>query len=180
MATLVSSATIVVEAADTEVEQVEVVVLPVAGPGTGPGRIDHPTLGSFTYEFPPDEWTNYRGDVVVAPVWAMATSLTSATATLWAGNIRDVECEERWIDSAAMTATMFDAMLALWQTPVDPADGYIEWWPSYASDLGYKVAIVGMSAGGSEITLTSALDLDCVEGPVAWRLRILGRVDPEA
>lgn len=175
MATLTSSATLTVAAGETVVETAEVTVLPIAGEGEGTGRLVHPTLGSFDYEDAPDRWTSVRGDVVVPPVWAFATALSGAAATLWPGSIEDVVVEETWVDSYAMDSDQLDMLALLFQTPVDPADGYLEWWPSYTTDLGFRVAFLDLQVGGQGLSFTHLLGDGIVEGPVVARFRILGR-----
>lgn len=176
MATLTASATLTIAAGDLVTETAELVVLPVAGPGEGRGRLVHPTLGAFDYAFAPDRWTNLRGDVVVAPIWASAQTLAGAAATLWPGSLQDVTIEETWSDSYAMDGGQLDLLLQLYQTPPDPADGYLELWPSYASTLGFRVAFVALEVGGQDVALTpmSVTD-DVIEGPVVARFRVIGR-----
>ena len=173
---ITSSATFTVVAGDVVTETAEAVVLPIAGVGEGRGRLVHPTLGTFDYAFAPDRWTNLRGDVVVPPIWAMAATLSGASSTLWPGSIQDVVIEESWTDGYAMDSDQLDILLAIFQAPPDPADGYVELWPSYTSDLGFYVAFIGLEVGGQNLTLTPMVRVGVVEGPVTARFRVIGRV----
>src|SRR5438105_11089454 len=96
MTTLTSSATITIGDGSTVTEQASVVVIPAAGVGEGNGRLIHPTLGTYDYDMPPNQWVNLHGDVIVAPIWASEKTLSSVANTLWQGVIRDVVIEEHW------------------------------------------------------------------------------------
>lgn len=175
MTTLTSSATLAIGDAPTTEESVTITVLPVAAPGEGRGRLIHPTLGTYDYARGPDEWQNLDGDVVIAPIWASEMTLDGAANTLWPGALRDVIVEERWIQPVAGEIELARMLMSMWTNPVDPADGAIEWWPSYATTLGYQVALLDLRVGAKEITLTPLLKQGWVRGPITLRMRILGR-----
>lgn len=175
MATLTSQTTFSVANGATTVESVPVVVLPVAGPGEGRGRLTHPTLGTYDYPHAPDEWTNLDTDIIAPPVWATQTTLTGAANTLWDGSIADVVCEERWTGGAALTIEHLRMLLSFWCAPPDPASGYIVWSPSYATALSYNVIILSVSAAGEAVTLDALLKRGWVAGPVVLRMRVVSR-----
>lgn len=178
MTTLTSSATFAVGDAPVAEESVSILVLPVAEAGEGYGRLIHPTLGVYDYAKSPDEWLNLDGDVVVPPVWASQQTLTGAANTLWPGALRDVVTEERWTGEGglAMSTEQLRMFLAMWTNPVDPLDGEIEWWPSYTTALGFKVALLGVESGGQGITLDHFARVNgWVPYAVTLRMRILGR-----
>lgn len=178
MTTLTSSATFTIGDAPITTESATVVVLPVAGAGEGFGRLIHPTLGTYDYAKCPDEWLNLDGDVIVPPVWASQQTLGGAANTLWPGYLKDVVTEERWVGEGglSMSTEQLRMLIAMWMNPVDPAAGFIEWWPNYTTTLGFKVAILSVESGGQGITLDH---IARVQGwmpyAVTLRMRILGR-----
>jgi hypothetical protein len=154
-------------------------ILPAAGVGSGPGRLIHPTLGTYDYARPPDVWVNVDGDVIIPPVWASAKTLKGAANTLFAGDIRDVVVDEQWTQSVAVELAMARMLIAMWQSPPDPADGFVQWYPSYANDLGFKVVLLDLTIGqGGGISFTPLVKNGSgfVRGPVRLKMRIVDRV----
>ena len=185
MSILTSSGSFIVVAGATPVQSIATApILPVVSAPSGNGRLVHPTLGAFDYEVKPDEWCNVDGDLIVVPTWAYNKTLTGGVNVLWQGNIKDVVIEERWKQSMAMTISQLRLMLAVFMNPVDPASGYVQLWPNYANDNGYKVIPIGLSVGGQGITLTDLInskDSDgnpggWVESSVVFTLKVAGRV----
>ncbi len=174
MTTISNSAIIPIAPASTEVESAGLTVLPLAAPGEGRGRIIHPVLGTYDYPYAPDEWMGIDGDVIVPPVWAHAMTLGGGADTLWDGDLRDVEVEERWI-SEVMPIEHLRMLLAIWTQPPNPDSGVVEWWPQYTTTLGYQVAVIEVTAGGRGVTLDYVTRQDYVRGPVAIRMRIIDR-----
>jgi hypothetical protein len=109
----------------------------------------HPVLGTFDYEYKPDQWVNVDGDIIVAPLWQSTKTLRGSVNTFWEGDISEVICEERWLSSGgmAMPVSQFRMLYAMWTTPVDPDVGYIQWFPNYANGNGYNVIISDMVCG---------------------------------
>lgn len=148
----------------------------------GLGRLVHPTLGTLNYTHPPTEWQNIDGDVIAPPVWSSTKTLSGTSNTLWAGNIRDVVCVERWRERGALRMTMgqFRTMLAFYQNPPDPSVAAVEWYPDYTSALGFRVAMVSFTVGGDGVTLDwvsmHSPEAFVADRDVELQLRILGRV----
>lgn len=188
MALLTNTATFAVGAASLEYVEVSVVVLPPAPSSEGKGRLVHPVLGTLDYAHPPTSWTNLDTDVIAPPVWSSAKTLIGSANTLWPGDLRDVTCVERWTtDRGQLRLLMgqFRTMLAMLLDPPDPATATVLWYPSYATALGYKVALVGLTVGGQGITLNWVSrateygydDEGISTGDVELTLKILGRPD---
>lgn len=175
MATLTNSTAFTIAAASTETADTTVEVVSVAAAGEGRGRLIHPTLGTFDYPYMPREWTNLDQDAVIAPVWQHQRTLGGGTATLWPGNIKDVVCTEKWeADDLSMPMSMLRMLVAIWQNPPDPDTDYVQWWPSYTTTLGFDVAVVGLSVGGSPGTALTDLTFQgwCDQGvTITYRLR---------
>lgn len=187
MPTLNATTTFTVAAAPVALATVPVFVTLNAGNTQMPGmgRLIHPTLGTLDYTHPPTEWTNIDGDVISPPVWASTKTLSGTSNTLWAGNIRDVVCVERWRERGPLRMTMgqLRTMLAFYQNPPDPTAAAVTWYPEYTSTLGFRVAMVSLTVGGDGITLDWVSRAPSQVGPqmvadrdVELRLRILGRV----
>lgn len=176
MATLTADTEITIGAAATVVEAVQLLVLPVAGPGDGRGRLVHPDLGTYDYADAPDEWSGLSpaGAVVVSPIWSHAATLSGGAVTLFPGSLRDVICEERWTQPAAMSPEQLQALIAFAVSP--PAvDDPVIWSPSYAGGASYQVALEVPSVGaGGGVTLDWLTLHDAIAGPVVLRMRILG------
>jgi hypothetical protein len=139
--------------------------------GTGRGRIVHPILGMFDYETKPDEWVNIDAEAIIPPVWASSRTLTSSANVLWQGNLRDVVVEERWkaLGGLAMPATQFRMLLAIWTNPMDPDVGFVQWYPNYITQAGFRVLPVGLSAGGQGITFDDVINyVDEHDNPIGW------------
>lgn len=151
MTTLTASTTFSIGASSTVVESATTTILPAIAAGSGRGRLVHPTLGTYDYAQMPDEWVNVDGDVIIDPIWANSRTLDGAANTLWQGNIRDVEVEERW--TFAISIAQVRAIAAMYQNPPDPDDGYVAWYPNYANGNGYSVLILQLSIGGEGIKL---------------------------
>jgi hypothetical protein len=153
-------------------------ILPASGVGSGPGRLIHPDLGTYDYPRSPDQWVNVDGDVIIPPVWASAKTLKGASNTLFQGDIRDVLIEEHWVQTLAMDLAQARMLIAMWQNPPDPADGFVEWYPSYANDLGFQVVMLDLSigqAGGQTFTPLVKNGSGYVRGPVKLKMRIVDR-----
>lgn len=179
MPTLSNSATLTVGAGSPSSETLDIPILPAAGSHTGRGRLIHPTLGTLDYTQSPDEWQGIDTDILTPPVWASTKTLAGAANTLWRGQVRDGQAVERWTGQTglSMPLPLLRALLAFWQNPVDPAAGYVQWWPNYTTALGYQVIITDVSVGsGQGVTLDYITRQGWVAAPVALSLRIAGRV----
>ena len=182
MATLTSSSTVSIGSGSAVVESVTVPILAGIGSATGKGRLIHPTLGTLDYAQAPDEWRNVDADVIVSPVWSNTKTLLGSANALWPGDLRDVEVEERWTQPLAMADAFFRQLLTFFQTPPDPdADAPVQWWPNYASPLGFQVAIKDVAVGddgkGNGVVLTPLLNArGWVEGKVIVTMQVLGRM----
>jgi hypothetical protein len=179
MALLTATTNFTILDASPVIESIALSVVAAAAPGTGKGRLIHPTLGTLDYTLAPHEWTNMAEDAIIAPIWTSQMTLSSASNTLWPGSLRDVAPEERWIPSAglSMPLDMLKALIAFWMNPPDPAVGYIEWHPSYVTSLKFSVIIVGIEVSGAPMTMSpQSVGTDLVEYPVTVKLRIVARV----
>ena len=178
MAEISNSNSFTIGAAATQQDSVSLLVLPLAAVGEGTGRLVHPTLGTYDYLHPPNEWTNIDTDVVIQPIWRHARTLSGAADTLWPGHLRDVECSERWTapGGLSMTTTQLRMLISMWMNPPDPAVEHVEWYPSYCTTLGYRVIIRDVNVKGSAVTLDQiAVTQNWVVGPVTVRYRIVDR-----
>jgi hypothetical protein len=176
MPTLTASNTFTVGDASVEVVEERVSVVAAGGNGTGRGRLWHPTFGAYDYPHAPDEWTNVDGDALIAPVWQHEKTLDGGQNTLWPGKLRDVECVERWIGDAAITADHLRMLLTFWMNPPDPAQGYVLWHPTYINVAGYKVVLRDLRVSGDQIGLSHLHKQGLIAGPVEL---VIGVVDYE-
>lgn len=180
MATLTNTATLTIGAAEPEIEEVEVTVIAAPGSATGNGRLVHPTLGTLDYDNTPNEWTNIDGDVIPFPTWASAKTLKGAANTLWRADIRDVTISEKWTNEVSgglvMRMAMLRTLLAFFLNPPDPAAAWVLWYPTYTTDLSFKVLMTNLTVGGEGITLdTIATKLDWATREVALTLKVVAR-----
>lgn len=178
MPILTASATWTLGAASPAAEELEIPILPAATGTSGRGRLVHPTLGIIDYEQGPDEWSGIDTDVLTPPVWASTKALSGASNTLWRGTLRDGVCTERWTaeEGLSMPLEQLRLLLAVWQNPVDPAAGYLQWWPNYTTTLGYQVLMTDVSVGGQGVTLDFITRQGWVAAPVTVTYRIAGRL----
>lgn len=176
MTTLTSSATFTVGEALTDTSSVSITILPAIGSSTGYGRLIHPTLGTYDYEKVPDEWTNMDGDAIIAPIWASSKTLNGTASTLMMGALRDVVVEERWLGDISASLTMLRTLISFWQNPPDPAIDYVEWYPNYVNDLGFKVQLIALELNGQGINFDYVSRQGYVTGTLTLRMRIAGRV----
>lgn len=184
MPTITATSTFTVAPSPTAALTVPIYVSLTAGvamPNTG--RLVHPTLGALEYTHPPTEWVNIDGDVIAPPTWSSTKTLSGTSNTLWAGNIRDVVCIERWKERGAlrMSIGQLRTMLAFFVNPPDPSAGAVQWFPDYTSLLGFRVAMVSLTVGGEGIALdwvsvANPLNAFVADRDVELRLRILGRL----
>jgi len=151
VATLTNNTAFTIAASSTVVADVDVEVISIAASGEGRGRLIHPTLGTFDYLYMPNEWVNMDGDAIIAPKWQTQETLSSGQATLWGGNVRDVECVETWTGPGglSMPMTMLRMLMQIFQNPVDPTVDYVQWWPSYTNALGFDVVVKSLLVGWS-------------------------------
>jgi hypothetical protein len=179
MPTLTNSATLAIGGAVSAVEEVAITVVPATSVSTGKGRLVHPTLGTLDYTHAPNSWTNIDGDVLPAPVWASSKTLQGSANTLWTADIRDVTVVERWTaDSGGlkMKMSMLRTLLLFWQTPPDPASAWVLWYPTYTTDLSFKVLLTDLQVGGEGITLNPlATKKNWATEEVALFLKIVAR-----
>jgi hypothetical protein len=184
--TITSTATIAVVPTIALQETFEFQVLPSFPVQTGFGRLFHPTIGMFDYAVKPDEWVNIDADAIIPPVWAATRTMTGSANVLWNGNITDVVIEERWkpLGGLSMPVTQLRMLLLIWTTPVDPDLGYVNWYPTYVSPIGFKVLPVGLQVGGSGITFDDVANyLDgngdpdgWITNPVTFQMKLVSRL----
>ncbi len=176
MATLTANTAFTIAASSTVVADVDVEVIAIAAAGAGRGRLVHPTLGTFDYPYMPEQWTNMDGDSIIKPKWQTAETLSSGQATLWGGNVRDVECVESWTapGGLSMPMSMLRMLISIFQNPVDPTVDYLQWWPSYTTALGFDVIMSNLTVGGSDITLTDTSLLGWIDLPVEATFKLRG------
>lgn len=175
---LTASTTFTIGASSTVVEETSVVILPAVAAGSGRGRLVHPTLGTYDYAQMPDEWVNVDGDVLIPPVWSSTRTLDGDANTLWQGDLRDVVIEEHW--TFAVTAAHVRAIVAMWQNPPDPDDGFVQWFPNYTNGNGYNVIMEAVSVGGAGDNSVKfnyiSKRFGFVVDDMVLKLRIVGRV----
>lgn len=179
MTTLTSSATLTLTDGSVVSESLPVTVLPALPAGSGKGRLIHPTLGTYDYDIEPTEWTNVFGDAVIAPVWSSNKTLGGASSAVWPGYLRDVVVEERWTAQGglAMRATQLSMLLAMFQDPPDPESAWVQWYPNYITELGFKVILIDLSVGDSNaIALDGFVRGGFVAKKVTLKMRIIDRV----
>lgn len=181
MATLNSSEVFSVGSASTAQEEVDIVIIaaPTVGDESAKGRLIHPSIGTYDYTTRPDEWGEFDADVIVPPTWQSVKTLSAGANTLWAGNIQDVEVYERWTSDAAMSAAMFRMLLSFYINPPTPTE-YIEWYPNYINENGYKVILVDVKSGGSRgrnFNHVMLQNTPYIKGPVELNMRIVGYAD---
>jgi hypothetical protein len=178
MPTLTSSATFTIGAGSPSIETLDIAILPPANSSLGRGRLIHPSLGILDYASPPDVWQGIDTDILTPPVWASTKTLSGAAHTLWRGTLRDGIAIERWTGESgvSMSLPFLRTLIAIWQSPVDPAAGAVQWWPSYTTALGFEVILTDLTVGGQGITLDYLTRQGWVAGAVVLTLRITGRV----
>lgn len=181
MPTLTSSTFFTVANQPTAVESIQLQVVPAgSGAAGGYGRLVHPTLGTLDYTLPPHEWTNLDSDVLITPTWAASKTLTSTANTLWPGNLRDVVVSESWIPEAglSMPMPMLRLMMAFYLNPPDLAAGeYVEWYPTYSCNLGFKVILEGIDVDGNTLKMTPQTKyIDLIEFPITLKIRPVARI----
>lgn len=181
MTTLTASTTVTIQAASPVSESVQLAVIPALSSGVlGKGRLVHPSLGTLDYFLEPHQWTNIDGDVLIPPIWSSAKTLSSTANTLWPGALRDVVCVESWIPEKglSMPLSMLRTMAAFYLNPPDLAAGqYVEWYPNYTSELGFKVIIEDLKVDGETMKMSPLVKgAELVEFEVKLSLRIAERV----
>lgn len=161
MPTLSSSGSFNVVGQTSAVAEASTVVIPAVGFPSGLGRIVHPVLGAFDYAYKPDEWVNVDGGgAIVAPTWASTKTLQGSAHSLWTGSISDVVCEERWGVSQqglSMPIAQLRMLMAIWMNPVDPTVGYVQWFPNYATNVGFNVLPVDLVVGRAGLSTLARL-----------------------
>lgn len=178
MATLTADNTFTIGDNTTVVEQVDITIVSAPSAPNGPGRLVHPTLGTYDYEISPDEWGNMDQDAIVAPIWSSEMTLASGVNTVWAGHIKDVEVFERWTGRIGMRAPQFRMLQDMFRNPPVPPS-YVEWYPSYINALGFKVIITKITSGGQSGTTldyTVLQNQGFVKGPIELSMRLVGYV----
>ena len=158
-------------------ESVSINVLPLSAVGPGTGKMVHPTLGTLNYPYSPDKWTNIDTDLIVPPIWASTQTLDGGASTLWAGNIKDIVVTESWTNELSVPVAFLRALMNFWMNPPAPEVGFIEWYPSYTNELGFKVMITNVTCGGKEITMDFISRKGWVAGGMEITLKVAGRVE---
>ncbi|MCK5431970.1 MAG: hypothetical protein KAJ03_04460 [Gammaproteobacteria bacterium] len=179
MTILTAQNTFTITAGTLQEVQTTLFVSVAGGPGTAKGRLIHPVLGTYDYEKEPDEWFGIDADIFIEPVWANVRTLSGAANTLWDGYVADVETEEKWLSpkGVSMTRNQMQTILSFYQNPPDPdVAGFVQWYPSYTSALGYNVVMTGVTIGGRKMTLDHLTNhRDLVAKPVTLLMRIVSR-----
>lgn len=177
MTTLTASTTITIQAdAQVTVEEVSIQVLPLTSAAIGKGRLYHPTLGALDYPYSPDRWKNVDTDVIAPPPWAYTQTFGGAANTIWPASIMDVDVMEAWDSDVSMPMIFLRQLLNFRLNPPAPEDGYIEWWPSYTNEYGYKVVLYKVTCGGEDITLDYISRQGWVTGELTIYMKVVGRV----
>ena len=96
--------------------------------------------------------------------------------TLWDGNLRDVVVSEVWSQSI-VPIDHVRALLSYWTQPPNPDSGYVEWWPSYTTTLGFNVVIESVSGPQGALLLDHVSRQGYARGPVTMSLRIVSRAE---
>lgn len=182
MPTLTSSTSISILNAAPAQESIQLSIIPAPMAGArGTGRLIHPALGTLDYTLPPHEWTNIDSDLIVPPTWSSSKTLSSTSHTLWPGSLRDVEVTETWTPDAglSMPLSMLRILLAFYVNPPDFGAGeYIEWWPSYTCNLGFKVLLTGIDVNGAPLKMSPfTKGAELVEYPISLRIRPVERIN---
>lgn len=153
-----------------------VVVQPAAVVGTARGRLIHPTLGTYDYLNTPTDTVNVDAGVLYGPIWTHTPTLGGAVDAVWAAKLKDARVVERWANGD--TGGPIAHLRALWSfyaNPPDPASAWVLWYPNYCTAQGYKVAMVAVRAGGSDVTLNRRmLGQGYSTGAVELELRVIG------
>jgi hypothetical protein len=173
---ITASATIAIADGPILVEEATVITIPAPVSGTGTGRLVHPETGIYDYPRPPDAWKNMRGDAIIPPVWSSVKTLSGAANTLFTGTLRDVICDEQWTQGLVWKTDFADRLISMWMNPPDPAVAYVEWWPNYTTDQGFKVVLLSLTLGGSEITTHSISHGGYDRGPMNLKMRLIERL----
>jgi hypothetical protein len=181
MPTLTSSGTFSIGAASPSVQETVIVV--IAAPSTnqpGKGRLIHPEFGVLDYSYAPNKWRDIDGDLIVGPVYASSKTLQGSANTIWAGDIRDAAPFERWTSEAGgiiMPIGMLRSLIQFYTTPpLDPTSSWITWYPSYTTELGYRVLMTSLTVGGDGITLDAiASRRGWVRDEVVITYKVVGR-----
>ena len=178
MAELTSTATFTIGDSTTASASTQITIIAAPEDGSGSGRLIHPSLGTLDYEKCPDAWSNVDGDVIIAPIWSSNKTLIGSSNTLFPGHIRDTVVEETWVgDDASISVEMMRALVSFWQNPPNPTDDYVEWYPNYTNQLGYKVILLAVDVNGAGVNLNYVTRLGWVVGDVTLRMKIAGRVE---
>lgn len=162
--------------AGTESESTSVVVLPLSANSLGTGRLVHPDLGVLDYPYPPDVWENFDTDVIYPPVWAVSPTMGGGAVSVWPGYESDPVVVERWVSDASMPMPFVRTLLGFYTNPPAPEDGYIEWYPSYANELGYRVVILSVTCGGEGVRFDFLTRQGWLAGELAVQMKVVGRV----
>jgi hypothetical protein len=169
----------VTSAADVIVEEVTIPIIsaPLAAPD-GTGKLVHPTLGTYIYEYAPTSWTNIDTDIIVKPEWMTEKVLTGQKFTLWRGYDRDVVVKEKWAakkGDAAMLNGQIRQLLDFYQNPPTPPS-YVAWYPDYTTNLGFYVIMLSLTAGGDGITFDYFTRTGMFIGEVELTMQIAARI----
>lgn len=181
-----SNASFAVADSGTESANVTATVMPAVGYGTGGlGRLVHPTLGTYDYQWQPDQRVNVHGDVIYTPEWLHSKTLGASALTLASGKVQDPIVIERWnFGDGMVPLALVVALLLFVQNPTDvDAGSYITWSPNYANSRTWRVAVVGLRVGGEQVTIDSWLATQndgtvngYTVGPCELALRIISEV----
>lgn len=177
MTILTSQVVLTIGDASVETVAASITVLPVPILGSGgTGRLIHPTLGTYDYPYAPDEWTNINGDVVVAPIWSSSKTLSGASNTLFAGNVRDTTVSEKWTSEVSMPMDMVDMLLTLWQNPPNPSVAHVHWYPNYTTTFGYKVILMALNVNGEGLNLNFVARQGWINGDVELKMKVVAKI----
>lgn len=174
MTILTASSTFTVLPSPVATETADITVLPLTAATGGKGRMVHPTLGVLDYPYAPDEWDNIDLDIIVPPVIGYQQTLGGMTATVHNGSMQDIVCVERWTSDVSLPVLFVRALLNFWMNMPAPETGqFVKWYPSYTTDLGYNVIIMGVSVNGSDVTFDYISRQGWVAGEVAVRFKAI-------
>jgi len=181
MPTISNSTTFVIVTATTNVEQVDLVLLPENAGLNACRELHYPNdvFPVLVYPKNPDHWTGFDTEPIKAPVLTTEKTLGGNKLARWPGYVSDNAVMETWTGDArtlSMTADFLRRLLEYYLNP--PDDGYVIWYPKDRTVRGYHIEIESLTIDG-----TSAVKLDYIAtkagyimGEVSLAFRIVGEV----
>jgi hypothetical protein len=180
MAVIQSYTDFSIQAAESQVESADLLLLPENTGTEALRELHYPndTYPPIIYPDMPDKWENFDTSPLTArPLTAAQMTLQATKMARWSGYLKDRPVREMWRGTekdARIMAYFFRRLMEYFMNP--PSSGYITWHPKDRCLTSYNIVLEDLSVGGQSVVTFSypATYYEVLTGELVLTFRIVG------